>query len=146
MCSDGANVADFLTGVTVPVERQIRPGLEAFPRNNTELRNAYQQSPIKAAMECGLSYPTSEEAKSNTQTFIKAMQMNKSKHLPVSSPMTVSFYCQVQACVARQYQVIWSDKATFLIKQSSTLCTALVSSSPAIKAIQRYREGALAPS
>jgi ABC-type multidrug transport system ATPase subunit len=33
VCSNGANVADFLTGVTVPSERQIKPGFEArFPR------------------------------------------------------------------------------------------------------------------
>ena len=92
VCSEGANVADFLTGVTVPSERQIRPGFEGFPRNNIELEQAYQRSSIKA-----------------------------------SSPMTVSFYDQVKACVARQYQILWGDKATFIIKQGSTLFQALVS-------------------
>jgi ABC-type multidrug transport system ATPase subunit len=127
VCSEGANVADFLTGVTVPSERQIRPGFEGFPRNNIELEQAYQRSSIKAAMEQELSYPTSEAAKTNTKLFVEAMAIDKSKHLPASSPMTVSFYDQVKACVARQYQILWGDKATFIIKQGSTLFQALVS-------------------
>src|ERR1700733_10717118 len=33
VCNDGANVADYLTGVTVPTERKIREGFEAtYPR------------------------------------------------------------------------------------------------------------------
>ncbi|KAI4934422.1 hypothetical protein J4E85_002278 [Alternaria conjuncta] len=129
VCSEGANVADFLTGVTVPSERQIKSGFEGFPRNNIELEQAYQRSSIKAAMEQELSYPTSDAAKSNTQSFVEAMAIDKSKHLPASSPMTVSFYNQVKACVARQYQILWGDKATFIIKQGSTLFQALIAGS-----------------
>ncbi|KAI4952832.1 hypothetical protein J4E91_003307 [Alternaria rosae] len=129
VCSEGANVADFLTGVTVPSERQIRSGFEGFPRNNIELEQAYQQSSIKAAMVQELSYPTSEAAKSNTKSFVEAMAIDKSKHLPASSPMTVSFYNQVKACVARQYQILWGDKATFIIKQGSTLFQAIIAGS-----------------
>ncbi|KAH6882879.1 ABC transporter [Alternaria rosae] len=129
VCSEGANVADFLTGVTVPSERQIRSGFEGFPRNNIELEQAYQRSSIKAAMVQELSYPTSEAAKSNTKSFVEAMAIDKSKHLPASSPMTVSFYNQVKACVARQYQILWGDKATFIIKQGSTLFQAIIAGS-----------------
>jgi hypothetical protein len=127
--NDGANVADFLTGVTVPSERQIRPGFEGFPRNNIELAQAYQRSSIKATMDQELSYPTSEEAKSNTQAFIEAVSMDRSKHLSKSSPFTVSFGQQVRACVLRQYQILWGDKATFCIKQGCTLFQALIAGS-----------------
>ncbi|KAG9193646.1 hypothetical protein G6011_03681 [Alternaria panax] len=129
VCSDGANVADFLTGVTVPAERQIRPGFEGFPRNNIELEQAYQRSTIKTAMEQELSYPSSEAAKTNTKLFVEALSIDKSKQLPASSPMTVSFYDQVKACVTRQYQILWGDKATFIIKQGSTLFQALIAGS-----------------
>jgi ABC-type multidrug transport system ATPase subunit len=129
VCSDGANVADFLTGVTVPSERQIVPGFEGFPRNNIELEQAYQRSSIRSTMDLELTYPTSEEAKSNTQAFVEAMSMDKSKRLPNNSPFTVSFTQQVQACVTRQYQIIWGDKATFCIKQGSTIVQALIAGS-----------------
>jgi hypothetical protein len=130
VCSDGANVADFLTGVTVPSERQIKPEFESrFPRNNIELEQAYKQSSIKATMDRELDYPTTEEAKVNTRMFCEAMTLDKSKHLPKSSPMTVSFIQQVKACVIRQYQIIWGDKATFIIKQGSTLVQAIIAGS-----------------
>src|SRR5690242_10921331 len=130
ICLDGANVADYLTGVTVPSERQIMPGFESrFPRNNIELEKAYRESPIKATMDRELDYPSSQEAKLNTETFLQAISLDKSKHLPKKSPMTVSFTAQVKACVTRQYQIIWGDKATFFIKQGSTIVQALISGS-----------------
>lgn len=130
VCGDGANVADFLTGVTVPSERQIDPAYESrFPRNNLELERVYHQSPIKATMDQELDYPTTEEAKLNTHTFCEAISMDKSKYLWKSSPMTVSFGEQVKACCIRQYQIIWGDKATLVIKQGTSLVQALIAGS-----------------
>ena len=130
VCGDGANVADYLTGVTVPSERQIKSGFEScFPRNNLDLHQAYSQSPIKAAAYRELDYPNTDEAKTNTKAFIEAVAIDKSTKLRKSSPMTVSFLDQVKACVTRQYQIIWGDKSTFFIKQGSTLVQALVSGS-----------------
>jgi ABC-type multidrug transport system ATPase subunit len=49
ICRDGANIADFLTGVTVPTERVIKDGFEhKFPRSADEIRAAYEKSGIKA--------------------------------------------------------------------------------------------------
>jgi ATP-binding cassette subfamily G (WHITE) protein 2 (SNQ2) len=49
VCRDGANVADFLTGVTVPTERVIKDGFEnKFPRTADDIRAAYDRSSIKA--------------------------------------------------------------------------------------------------
>ncbi|KAF2000580.1 ABC multidrug transporter-like protein [Amniculicola lignicola CBS 123094] len=130
VCGDGANVADYLTGVTVPKERKIMPGFESrFPRNNLDLEQAYRQSSIKTIMDRELDYPTTEEAKSNTRTFCEAVTLDKSRWLPKSSPMTVSFQDQVKTCVIRQYQIIWGDKPTFVIKQGAALVQALVAGS-----------------
>ena len=130
VCGDGANVADFLTGVTVPSERKIKPDFESrFPRNNIELQQAYQRSDIKPAMDRELEYPTTEEAEMNTRMFCDAVTLDKSPHLRKSSPMTLSFPQQVKACVIRQYQIIWGDKPTFIIKQGSTFVQALIAGS-----------------
>jgi ABC-type multidrug transport system ATPase subunit len=130
VCSDGANVADFLTGVTVPSERQIKPGFESrFPRNNLDLHQAYSQSPIKTAADRELDYPNTDEAKANTKAFTEAVAVDKSSKLSKNSPMTVSFLDQVKACVTRQYQIIWGDKSTFFIKQGTTFAQALISGS-----------------
>ncbi|SMR54650.1 unnamed protein product [Zymoseptoria tritici ST99CH_3D1] len=130
VCTDGANVADFLTGITVPTERRIRDGYEdRFPRNADEVRAAYQKSDIRARMEKEYNYPETEEAKTCTQTFCEAVQAEKHKSLPKKSPLTTSFYTQVQTSVIRQYQLLWGDKATFFIKQISTVSQALIAGS-----------------
>ena len=130
VCEDGANVADFLTGVTVPTERRIRGShKDNFPRTAEAIRYAYQRTPIKTTMEKEYNYPEGEEAKSNTAEFKEAIIYDKHKTLPKSSALTVSFPSQVRACVTRQFEIIWGDKPTLFIKQGATLVQALVGGS-----------------
>lgn len=130
ICQDGANVADFLTGVTVPTERQIREGHEnKFPRDADTLRARYEESPTHAQMITEYDHHNSEETQKRTKLFQEGVASEKSHKLPAGSPNTVGFIEQVKACVSRQYQIIWGDKATFLITQVSTLAQALISGS-----------------
>jgi ABC-type multidrug transport system permease subunit len=130
ICDDAANVSDFLTGITVPHERKIKPGYEStFPRNATSLQEAYSRSQLKSTMDRDLDFPKSQEAAQWTKEFCEAVQIDKSNHLPKSSVYTVSFTEQVKASVVRQYQIIWGDKATFFIKQGATLIQAIISGS-----------------
>ncbi|RDW59497.1 ABC transporter-2 [Coleophoma cylindrospora] len=130
ICADGANVADFLTGVTVPTERKIKEGFEAkFPRTADDILAAYQSSPIKSAMEAEYSYPDLDVAKQRTDDFKESITYEKHPSLPKSSQLTTSFQNQVKACVKRQYQIIWGDKATFIIKQASSIVQALIAGS-----------------
>ncbi|KAH9204795.1 ABC-2 type transporter-domain-containing protein [Leptodontidium sp. 2 PMI_412] len=130
LCDDGANVADFLTGVTVPLERRIRPGFEdKIPRTAEDILTAYEKTPIKTTMAAQYDYPSTEEAKSRTEDFRLSVHHEKHKSLPSSSPLTTSFATQIKACIVRQYQILWGDKATFIIKQVSTLVQALIAGS-----------------
>jgi ABC-type multidrug transport system ATPase subunit/ABC-type multidrug transport system permease subunit len=130
LCGAGANVGDFLTGVTVPNERKIISGYESrFPRNAPELRHAYEASDIKSRMDKELTYPASGEAEALTKAFAESVQMNKSSKLGKKSPLTVSFIDQVKTCVLRQYQILWGDKSTFIIKQVTTIIQALIGGS-----------------
>lgn len=130
ICLEGSNVADYLTGVTVPTERRIRDGFESrFPRNAEALRAEYEKSPIYTQMIADYSYPDSELARERTEEFKKGIAFETSKTLPKNSPFTVGFVDQVKICVQRQYQILWGDKATFIIKQVATLCQALIAGS-----------------
>ncbi|KAL2845483.1 ABC-2 type transporter-domain-containing protein [Aspergillus pseudoustus] len=130
VCADGANVADFLTGVTVPTERQIQLGFEhQFPQDGSAILAAYKASSIRTKMAGEYEYPTSTTAKQNTEAFQRAIQSERHPGLPKHSSLTTSFPHQVQACVIRQYQILWGDKSTFMIKQVSTLVQALVAGS-----------------
>ncbi|KAJ9144065.1 ABC-2 type transporter [Pleurostoma richardsiae] len=130
VCRDGANVADFLTGVTVPTERKIRPECErTFPRTAQALLDEYEKTDIYTRMIAEYSYPSTQEAEENTKAFSQTVSTEKYHRLPSSSPFTVSFTTQVKACIVRQYRILWGDQATFLIKQVSTIAQALIAGS-----------------
>ncbi|KAK2771973.1 hypothetical protein FQN53_004832 [Emmonsiellopsis sp. PD_33] len=130
VCNGGENVGDFLTGVTVPTERKIRPGCEhTFPRNADAVLSHYEQSPIRAQMLLEYDYPTLEPTKAQTEAFKEAVATGKHPHLPSKSVYTTSFPSQVLACIIRQYQIIWGDKPTFFVKLVVTLFQALIAGS-----------------
>jgi ABC-type multidrug transport system ATPase subunit len=130
VCREGANVADFLTGVTVSTERMIRVGYERkFPRNTDMVLTEYQKSPILAQMTAEYDYPTTAGAKERTEAFKESVAHEMHPQLPKSSALTSSFFTQVKSAVIRQYQILWGDKATFFIKQFSTLAQALITGS-----------------
>ncbi|KAH9203103.1 ABC-2 type transporter-domain-containing protein, partial [Leptodontidium sp. 2 PMI_412] len=127
VCADGANVADFLTGVTVPTERRIRPNCEAkFPRTAEAILAEYQASTIKKDMMAEYEYPTTQEAKSNTEEFVQAIKDEKhDSKLMGSLPVTVGFTNQVKVATIRQYQIIRGDLRVVIVKQVSNLVQAL---------------------
>ncbi|KIX03169.1 uncharacterized protein Z518_06720 [Rhinocladiella mackenziei CBS 650.93] len=129
-CPEGANVADFLTGVTVPTERQIRPGHDSqFPRNADELLQHYERSHICEHMSAEYEFPSLPLTEANTKAFQESVTYEKDKRLPRTSPLTTGLVTQIKACVIRQYQIIAGDKATFFIKQISTIVQALIAGS-----------------
>ncbi|CZR66015.1 probable ATP-binding cassette multidrug transport protein [Phialocephala subalpina] len=131
VCPDGANVADFLTGVTVPTERIIRPGFEMkFPRNAEAILTQYQISDIKKEMEAEYDYPTTQKAKEDTEEFAQAIEDEKHPSILMKKlPVTVRFTTQLKAAVRRQYQIIRGDMAVLIIKQVSNIIQALTSGS-----------------
>jgi ABC-type multidrug transport system ATPase subunit/ABC-type multidrug transport system permease subunit len=130
ICDEGANVADFLTGVTVPTERKIRPEFESrFPRNADEIRKHYESTQIKTAMDKELDFPHSEQTKRSTSEFREGVAYEKHKSLGKKSPYTVSFATQVRVAIKRQYQLIWGDKPTVLIRQVSMIIQAFIAGS-----------------
>lgn len=129
VCREGANVADYLTGVTVPTEREIKSGFESsFPRTAIDIRSRYESSATYKNMVQEEDYPTTARARDCTSTFQEAIAVDQHNSLR-DSVFTVSLYQQVMTCIIRQYQIIRNDKATFLIKQISALVQALVAGS-----------------
>ncbi|SPO04637.1 probable ATP-binding cassette multidrug transport protein; ABC transporter [Cephalotrichum gorgonifer] len=130
ICGDGANVADYLTGATVPTERKVRPECQlSFPRTAQAVRERYQASPIYPRMMAELDHHSSPAAQEDTRLFKEAVSSEKHKTLSSSSALTVSFSQQITACIVRQYQILWGDKATVFITQFATLVQALITGS-----------------
>lgn len=130
MRDSGSNRADFLTGVTVPTERLIAPGFEnVFPRTADEILGAYDSSPIKAKVLVESTYPESEEAAENTAVFKDMVAWEKHRGVSEKSPRTTDFLSQLKAAVTRQYQIMWGDKSTLIVKQGATVIQALLGGS-----------------
>jgi hypothetical protein len=131
VCAEGANVADFLTGVTIPTEREIRPGYEhQYPQDASAILACYEKLPIHGLMtKEAKEYPSLPITRENTEAFQRSADADKHPGLPKNSSLTTNFRTQVQACVFRQYQITWGDKSTFIIKQVSTLVQALLAGS-----------------
>ncbi|CAK7204324.1 ATP-binding cassette transporter snq2 [Sporothrix eucalyptigena] len=128
--TEGANVGDFLTGVTVPTERRIRPGWEdRFPRTHEAIRDAYHQSEIYQREITRYNYPDTQLAAERTADFQHSVAWEKSHHLPKGSSLTTSFWAQVRFCTARQYQILWGEKSTFIIRQVLSCVMALLAGS-----------------
>ncbi|OJJ78039.1 hypothetical protein ASPBRDRAFT_191300 [Aspergillus brasiliensis CBS 101740] len=131
ICADGANVADFLTGVTVPTERKIQAGHEStFPRTADAIREHYENSAIKKRMITEYDYPATQPAKDHTVEFQRSVMDEKHPgFLTERTAYTVGFGAQVKACVQRQYQIIRGDMAVLVIKQVTNIIQALTSGS-----------------
>lgn len=112
--------ADFLTAVTDPKERKVRKGCEAStPKTPQELEAAYRASRFYAraqkeieAFEAHLRATQHRDARE----FESAVLEGKSKTVPKTSPYTVSFVRQVQACVQRELWLILGDKTALYTK------------------------------
>ncbi|OKP13964.1 Brefeldin A resistance protein [Penicillium subrubescens] len=123
--TDGANI-----GLTVPTERKIRPGWEnRFPRTADAILNEYQNSATYKNEVSLYIYPDTQLAAERTEAFKESVAWEKSKHLPKGSDLTTSFWAQLMSCTARQYQILWGEKSTFLIKQVLSCVMALIAGS-----------------
>ncbi|KKF95265.1 ABC transporter G family member 11 [Ceratocystis platani] len=132
ICAEGANIGDFLTGVSVPTERKVRKEAQAtFPRTGAELAKIYAASDLKKRMDAEAhAFADSETARTDTAKFRENVVARKAKRgLPADSILTVSFQQQVAALVKRELQLIWGDKQSLIMKHGATLVQALVSGS-----------------
>jgi ATP-binding cassette subfamily G (WHITE) protein 2 (SNQ2) len=135
ICTPGANIADFLTSVSVPTERQIAPGFEGrvpetadefaarFRASTTFHRNASQAVPV-----------TDDTMAQEIRDLehVRTLEKNRSWSSWLSrrkSPYHISLWRQIIACTKRQYQIIWGDRLTNILNISSAVIMSLVTAS-----------------
>ncbi|ORY55895.1 uncharacterized protein BCR38DRAFT_490901 [Pseudomassariella vexata] len=71
ICEDGSNVADLLTGITVPTKRKVSPEHRGTtPDNADAFRAVYESSHIYQQMISEYGYPKTEVAEYQTQSFM----------------------------------------------------------------------------
>ncbi|KAL4769136.1 ABC-2 type transporter-domain-containing protein [Aspergillus nidulans var. acristatus] len=123
----GANVADFLTSVTVLTERIVAPGMEEkVPNTPQEFEARYRASAIYREAVDAIVPP--EKLASEEEDLATAVAREKRKgHIPrPPSVYTTGLWAQIIACMIRQFQIMAGDKLSLFIKLASSIIQALV--------------------
>ncbi|CAG8076282.1 unnamed protein product [Penicillium salamii] len=127
ICPKGANIADFLTSITVLTERTVRPGWEEkVPNTPEEFEACFQRSPIYKDQMDAIVEP--EKLSYETEDLALAVSSEKKKqHIPRNkSVYTTKLWDQIGACILRQFQIMWGDKFSLYVKVASAIIQALV--------------------
>ncbi|KAJ5753192.1 ABC multidrug transporter C [Penicillium odoratum] len=128
-CPERQTDADFLTSLTSPHERIVRPGFEnAVPRTPDEFAAAWKNSKeyrslIKEIEEYDQSYPLGGEA---LQKFIAGRKAVQDKNQRVKSPFTMSVVQQISLCVTRGFQRLKGDASLTLSQLIGNFIMALI--------------------
>ncbi|KAK9478807.1 ABC-2 type transporter-domain-containing protein [Lipomyces japonicus] len=122
--------ADFLTSITHPKERIIKPGYEqTTPQTPEALETAFKSSEYyKKALQEVLEYDIDlkNTGHASIQQFSQAVASQKSKISSSKSPYTVSFFRQVDLLVRRELQLQWQDQVTLRTKIINSIVVGFI--------------------
>ncbi|CAK7891667.1 pleiotropic ABC efflux transporter of multiple drugs Cdr1p [[Candida] anglica] len=110
-CPQRQTTADFLTSVTNPSERIVRPGYEKIiPRTPKEFEAYWRKSSEYTALIADIEeYFKTCEAKNAKEVYHEAHVAKQSKHLSPKSPYTVSFFMQTRYIMGRNILRVKGD-------------------------------------
>lgn len=110
-CPQRQTTADFLTSLTNPAERVIKPGYEnKVPRTPVEFSEYWRHSPeYKDLISRVHKYMEEAEAGEFRENYKQAHVAKQSNNISKSSPYTVSFPMQVRYIVGRNFLRVKGD-------------------------------------
>ena len=153
-CPERQTTADFLTAVTDPNERRVRPGFEGrAPRTAEEFEAAFRASDdyrrLLADVDDYKAY-LRRTGYADARSFEGAVRESKSGGVRRAnrSPYTVSFARQVLACTRREFWLLFGDTTTlwtkvFIVVSNGLIVGSLFHGQPATTAGAFTRGGAV---
>ncbi|KAH7214361.1 ABC-2 type transporter-domain-containing protein [Fusarium oxysporum] len=128
VCPRGANIADFLTSVTVNTEREIAHGFETrVPNTPEEFETVYKRSEICRLMRQLIQQP--ENLGDQVEDLKMAVEREKRQRkwrLGKRGVYTAGLREQIINCTQRQWQTMMGDRMSLVIKVVSAIIQALV--------------------
>lgn len=131
-CPSRQTTADFLTSMTSPLERVVRPGWEdRVPRTPDEFATVWKNSAERAALvkevdDYNQQYQIGGQ---HLDEFKKSRRAQQSKHQRITSPYTLSYAGQVKLCLRRGFWRLKGDPSITLTQLIGNVIMALVVSS-----------------
>ncbi|KAH8650531.1 ABC transporter CDR4 [Tricladium varicosporioides] len=122
-------IPDFLTSLTSPGERRIRPGFERkTPKTADDFVKVWKESQEYARLlheinEYNNRYPIGGNS---VEDFATSRRLQQAKHQHVQSPFTLSIYQQVMLCVGRGFQRLKGDASVTISGVIANSILALV--------------------
>ncbi|KAG8532231.1 uncharacterized protein KY384_003872 [Bacidia gigantensis] len=113
--------ADFLTSVTDPHERQIRPGFRnRIPRSTEEFETAYKKSQVYEKNLLDIQSLEQEHEQQRQKRLEAQTKATKEKNY------TLSFPKQVWACTHRQFLIMFGDRLSLGGKWGGIIFQSLI--------------------
>jgi ATP-binding cassette subfamily G (WHITE) protein 2 (PDR) len=130
-CPQRQTTADFLTSLTNPSERLVRPGFEGkVPQTPKEFETFWKNSPEYAALVQKIdSHIAESEATNVREQYHESHVARQSKHVNPKSPYTVSFFMQVRYIVNRNFLRIKGDPSIPIVSVFGQVVMGLILSS-----------------
>ncbi|KAF1977467.1 ABC drug exporter AbcA [Bimuria novae-zelandiae CBS 107.79] len=128
-CPDRQTDADFLTSMTSPLERVVRPGFEdRVPRTPDEFAQRWKDSPERAALvaqiqEYEQKYPVGGP---QLEKFKESRKAQQAKGQRIKSPYTLSYIQQINLCLWRGFRRLFSDPTITLTALIANMIMGLV--------------------
>ncbi|VDC07751.1 unnamed protein product [Peniophora sp. CBMAI 1063] len=132
-CPPRQTAADFLTSLTSPAERIVRPGFEhKVPRTPDEFAARWQHSEERQALLRDIETFNNDYATGDGQAY-DAMLANRrlaqSKSLRPQSPYTISVPMQIKLCLTRAFSRLRGDMSIFFTQVFFNVIMGLIISS-----------------
>ncbi|KIW99404.1 uncharacterized protein Z518_11392 [Rhinocladiella mackenziei CBS 650.93] len=131
-CPERQNEADFLTSMTSPVERIVKPGYEnRVPRSPDEFAQRWRESPERQALLEEISRFEQEHpiGGPDFEVFKESRRTQQAKNTRPGSPYTLSYTQQIQLCLWRAFVQLKGDPSITLTQLIGNFCMALIISS-----------------
>ncbi|KAL5426918.1 hypothetical protein PMIN04_001642 [Paraphaeosphaeria minitans] len=111
-CPAAQTVPDFLTSMTSPSERVVKPGFEnRVPRTSEDFVRCWRQSEGRKILLAQIDEYTRDHALDGVDhsKFAEARKLEKSRAQPECSPYILSYWGQVKLCMWRDVQRLKAD-------------------------------------
>jgi len=134
VCAKSQTAADFLTSMTSPKERIVRPGFEdVVPQTSSDFAAAWSQSEQRKILAEELAnykqtYP-SDASREAVHAFTESRQQQQARSQRKKSPYTLSYVQQIQICLWRGFRLLKGDPAITLFQLAANFIQFLIVSS-----------------
>lgn len=132
VCPKSQTTPDFLTSMTNPTERVVKPGFEkVVPRTSDEFAAAWLSSEHRRLLQQQIddyaeSYPFHGQ---RLQAFTQVRKREQASVQRTRSPYTLSYMQQIQICLWRGFKLLREDPNITLVQLGANFIQFLIASS-----------------